>query len=358
MSDFDYGNARLRAMKARLLTKRELEALTESSSLSGMIAALTRTAYRKSVESAVARSSGMDCIAEAMRLDLTSTLGNVRAFYPDHARQLVAIVLRSYDIHNLKTILRGLNKNVSQQEILQALLPIGNLNLSLLMELTRAPGPRGVVDTLASMNLPIAQPLLRLRAERPGAEVNDMELALDRWHFLEAIDLLKREFRTDETLFVALELDADLTNLLTVIRFAYAPAEGKLPGGGSGVLEFGRYLVGPGRLTFALLARAASQDTVEGAVDVLSGTPYEGALRVGLQDYTQSNRLSSFEKHLRRYRLDRTSRLMSRDPLGIGVLIGYFAQKTNEVGNIRWIAHGLSLNLKPEAIRRELEYVT
>jgi V/A-type H+/Na+-transporting ATPase subunit C len=358
MSDFDYGNARLRAMKSRLLAKRELESLAESNSLSGLIAALTRSAYRKSVEVALARSSGMDCIAEALRLDLISTLGNVSAFYPDRARQMVAIVLRTYDVHNLKTILRGLNKNVSEREIIQTLLPIGNLNLNLLMALTRAPGPRGVVDMLASMNLPIAQPLLHLRAEHPGAEVNEMELALDRWHFFEAANLMKREFRTEEALFAALQLDADITNLLTVMRFAYAPAERKLASGRSGVLDIERLFVGPGRLPFALLARAANQETVEAAVEILSGTPYAGSMMAGLQAYTQSNRLSSFEKHLRRYRLNWMSRLISKDPLGIGVLIGYLAQKTNEVGNIRWIAHGISLDLKPNAIRSELELIT
>lgn len=352
MSDYDYGNARLRAMKSRLLPRRELETLAESNSLPGLITALIRTAYRKSVESALARTSGMDCIAEAMRLDLTSTLGNVRLFYPDSARQLVDIVLRTYDIHNLKTILRGLNKNVPQQEILQALLPIGNLDLSVLMELTRAPGPRGVVDMLASMNLDIAQPLLQVRAD-----VNEMELVLDQWHFREAMDLLKKEFRSEETLFAALELDADITNLLTVMRFAYAPAEGKLLSGRSVAPEFERFFVGPGRLPFALLSRAANQETVESAVEVLSGTPYGEALRTGLQAYTQTNRLSSFEKHLSRYRLERTSRLISKDPLGIGVLVGYLAQKTNEVSNIRWIAHGINLVLKPDAIRSELEFV-
>ena len=40
MSDFDYGNARLRVMKSRLLSRQELEALAEAGSLNGLIAAL------------------------------------------------------------------------------------------------------------------------------------------------------------------------------------------------------------------------------------------------------------------------------------------------------------------------------
>ena len=56
MSDYDYGNARLRAMKSRLLSWRELETLINIDNLQGLIAALTKTAYRKPVEAALALS--------------------------------------------------------------------------------------------------------------------------------------------------------------------------------------------------------------------------------------------------------------------------------------------------------------
>ena len=48
---------------------------------------------------------------------------------------------------------------------------------------------------------------------------------------------------------------------------------------------------------------------------------------------------------------------ISRDPLGIGVLLGYVALKVNEVANLRWIAQGINLGLKSEAIRAGLEIV-
>ena len=358
MSDFDYGNARLRAMKSRLLARRELEAMVEGNSIPSLITALTRTAYRKPVEAALVRASGMDCIVEAVRIDLLSSLGTLGNFYQGGAREMAVIVLRAYDIHNLKAILRGLSKNVPPGEILTMLLPVGDLKYETLMELSRASGPRGVIDSLASMNLPIAQPFLRLRAEHPGAEVSDMELALDQWYFREATISLKNSFQTEGYLYAALKLDADLTNLLTVLRFAHAPVERKLVSYRLGAPDFNSLFVGPGRLPFALLGRAASQDTAAAAVEVLSGTPYEPALRAGLEAYTLSNRLSSFEKYLKKHRLDWMRGLIHRDPLGIGVLLGYLALKVNETSNIRWIAHGINLRLKPDAIRMELELIS
>jgi vacuolar-type H+-ATPase subunit C/Vma6 len=161
-----------------------------------------------------------------------------------------------------------------------------------------------------------------------------------------------------------MKLDADITNLLTVLRFAHAPVERKLYfkenrlGSRSGVLEEHRLFVGPGRLPFTLLSRAASQDTLKAAVETLTGTPYENALRNGLRAFEQSNQLSSFEKHLKRLHLDWNRRLIEKEPLGIGVLLGYLALKINEIGNLRWIANGVQLGLKPDAIRLELELIS
>jgi V/A-type H+-transporting ATPase subunit C len=359
MSDFDYGNARLRAMKSRLLSRRTLEALAETTSFSGLIAVLAQTGYRKPVEAALTRASGMDCINEALHLDLSSTLGTVRSFYRDQVTAAwVAILLRAYDIYNLKTILRALSQNAPPSNILPVLLPVGDLDSATLADLARGPGPRGLIDLLASMNAPFAQPLLRLRAERPGAQVPDMELALDRWYFRQSAASLKGASQVNATLSAALKLDADIANLLTVLRFANAPAERKLMGSRSGLLEENGLFVGPGRLSFDLLSRAASQDTLKAAVEILSGTPYEGSLREGLKAYEGSNRLSSFEKCLKRLRLDWARRMFEKDPLGIGVLIGYLALKINEVGNLRWIANGIQMGLKPSAIHMELELLS
>ena len=74
--------------------------------------------------------------------------------------------------------------------------------------------------------------------------------------------------------------------------------------------------------------------------------------------YAKSGRLSDFEKELRRYRLRWMCGLIPKDPLGIGVILGFLALKTNEIGNIRWVAQGISLGLKPEAIRAGLELVS
>jgi V/A-type H+-transporting ATPase subunit C len=366
-------------MKSRLLSRHDVESLAHAGSLQALINALAKTTYRTAIEAALVRATGMDCVSRALGRDLTDTLSRARTFYRGRPAELVSVVLRAYDVGNLKTILRGLSKHATPDEITAALVPAGELMPSLLSRLARAPEPRAAIDMLATMRLPIARPLLKLRAEQPGAGPFAMEIALDQWRFEHAFNTVKKARRGARVLRPALEMEADLTNLLTALRFAHAPAERQLLRRRIGSDDLSRLFVGPGSLPFALLVRIGELDRPEGAAELLSGTPYgsplgeldrpEGAaellsgtpygspLGAGLASYSQSGRLSDLEKELRRFRLHWMSRLIIRDPLGIGVPLGYFALKINEVSNLHWVAQGINLGLGVDAIKAELEFI-
>jgi V/A-type H+-transporting ATPase subunit C len=358
MSSFDYGNARLRAIKSRFLVRSELDMLAESGSLQGLIAALSKTTYRRSVEAALARCTGMSCIDEALRSELITTLGSLLRFYEGEAHEQVQVILRTYDVHNLKVILNGLSKNIPTNEILSGLIPIGTLDYSILTILANEHTPRDAIDLMASMNLAPAQPLLKLRAERPGADVFEMELVLDKWHYQEAQQRVKGNGASGDLLATTLNLDADIANILTVLRFVHVPLERDFLRERLGSEAIEQLFVGPGQLSFDILVEAEKQESVEGAIEEFSGTSYFEALRSGLGMYARTGRLSDIERRLRRSRLDWMTALIARDPLGLGVVLGFIALKINEVNSVRWIARGIDLGLKPELIRSELDYVS
>jgi vacuolar-type H+-ATPase subunit C/Vma6 len=253
-------------------------------------------------------------------------------------------------------ILRGLSKQSLVGEILSILLPIGELKDDLLAELAACPSPRAAIDLLASMGSHFARPLIRLRANDPGVGINEMELALDCWFFQETFQYLQNEQRAGKLLFSAMQLEADIQNLLTVLRFAHSPKERKFLREFLHTDELEQLLVGPGKISFAMLISAGNQDQVSAAVDILTNTPYNIPLKNGLKAYKQSILLSDIEKQLKRFRLTWMSRQIYKDPLGIGVLLGYVALKINEISNIRWVAQGINLNMQAESIRKELEY--
>ena len=357
MPEYEYGNARLRAMKSRLLSRRTLNDLAETESLQGLIAALIRTAYQKSIEAALTRFTGMASIDEALRSDLVASVGCISGFFHEETRKLIALVLRSYDIGNLKTILRGLSKNVSSAEIISVSLPIGELKIDELRELARLNNTREAIDLMASQSLPFAEPLLKLRGEHPGAETSEMELALDQWHYHNVHQSLRSEAGGDGLLASAFALDADLTNLLTALRFAASPREREALHERFHTEDASRFFIKGGKIPLEILTDAAAGDTVPSAVDTLSSTAFHSVLREGAETYSRTNRLSDIERKLRHARLVQLAGMIEKDPLGIGVTLGYIALKVNEIANLRWIAHGINLGLVPDVIKADLEII-
>jgi V/A-type H+-transporting ATPase subunit C len=357
MSEFDYGNARLRARKARLLPRRTLEGLAEAGSLQGLLTALTNTVYRQAVEAALVRLTGMDALAEALRHDLVATLGNVRRFFAGRAGELAALTLRRYDLHNVKTVLRGLARHIPANEILASTLPVGDLGLADLTQLAGVADFRMAIDLLATWRTPLAQPLLELRARRPGADVPEMELALDRWHVHSALEVARAANEEGRPLLQALMLEADAANILTALRLIGVPEKAAILRQRFGTEDVTALFVGPGHVPFALLAQVAHQASIAQAVQILAQTPYGALLAQALESYTSSGRLSAFERALAQRQLQHAASLIAHDTLGIGVLLGYVALKTNEVANLRVIAQGLWLGHKPDRIRAELMFV-
>jgi V/A-type H+-transporting ATPase subunit C len=348
MSDFDYGNARLHAMRSRLLPPGQLLVLAESGSVQGLLSALTNTAYRGAVHVALVRLTGPECLSEALHSDLTTTLGAARRFFPPGgpAGELAGLVLRRYDVHNVKAVLRGLNHHLPPDEILAATLPAGRLGPADLAELARAPSERAAIDLLATWRVPLAAPLVAARDAARGRPLEPaaLELALERWHSADALAAARATGDEGAALVAWLRHEADAANIVMALRLVGTPDAARAPA----------LFVGPGALSFEQLAAAASEATVAEAAAALAGTRYGQVLAAALDDYAASARLSVFERALAREGLRLAETLYARDPLGIGVLLGYAAFKAIEVGNLRAIAQGLLLAEPAERIRAEL----
>jgi V/A-type H+-transporting ATPase subunit C len=353
MSGFDYANARLRALKSRLLSRRELEALAGAGSTRGLLLALSETTYRAAVQAVLAQAppgeAEADRLAEALRLDLLDTLGRVRRFfqpYPD-ASQLAALALRRLDVHNLKTILRGLLRQVPTAEILASTMPAGDLNPVELSQLAHAPHVSEALDLLATWRFPLARPLLEWRAApaQANGDLAQLELALERWHLRSAREAAEAAGADAAALVHALRREADAANITTALRLA-SLAERPSPAAD--------VLVDPGQVPLAVIQAAAAQSTILGAVHALEATPYGPALRTALPEYEHSRHLSVFEHALTRLEQRLRVRHAIEDALGIGVLLAYLALKTNEVADLRAIAYGIALGEPPEAMRAAL----
>jgi len=351
MPGYDYGNPRVRAMKSRLLTREELEALTKLKNPPSLIAALSKTPYQQAVETALTYTSGVVCVQEALRQDLLETLRKLRTFYSGSAQDNLKLWVMRYDLHNLKAILRGLSQNFLADEIFPALLPVGEIPESILKRLAKEESPREMINLLVSLGLPFAQPLLELQGKSPNAPVSEMELALEKWYFRLVQNALRKPPPDAAVLKASLELEADLVNLITALRYVNHPVERKnLPH------PIRELFVPPGSLPLEALEELAQQDSYQDAVNLVQESTYGKALQAGLEVYQRSGLVSEFEVQLRHYRLSWLTKQIQRDQLGIGVPLGYLALKINEISNLLWISRGAALKLDPKLIEENLEF--
>ncbi|HEX6384995.1 MAG TPA: V-type ATPase subunit, partial [Anaerolineae bacterium] len=213
MTDFHYGNTRLRAMKSQLLSLAALDELTTVATIDRLLNALTETHYRTAVEAALIQHQGLACLQDALQRDLIQIGQKIRGFFSGKAAQQVGATLQRYDIHNVKTILRGLAHNLPADEILESTLPLGELQARELATLAAAEDMQTAVDLLVTWRTPLAQSLLAKPLSRAGLFVIDM--ALEQWHFE---FVMNASVTKGTTLRQRLLLETDIANVLTALR--------------------------------------------------------------------------------------------------------------------------------------------
>lgn len=365
MTDFHYGNTRLRAMKSRLLSRAALVELTaaaaypesrspeqsrrESQRVNRFLNALTETPYRTAVEAALVQYQGLACLQVALQRDLVQTGQKIRSFFSGKAALLVAASLQRYDIHNMKTILRGLAHNLSAGEILANVLPLGEFHIRELETLAAAGDMQAAIDLLVTWRTPLAQSLLAKPLSPAGLPVLDR--ALEQWYFDFVMDMAAAK---DTALHRRLLLETDVTNILTALRLVGVAELNSLLQQHFGSDDVTELFLGPGQISLALLAETAGQPSVSAAVATLANTAIGTILQEAMPRFQATRRLSVFEHALYHFQLQDARRLFIRDPLGIGLLLGYLALKTTEIINLRLIGHGLALGDTPEQIQEVL----
>jgi len=352
--DWGYTNARMRGMKSRLLDHHTLDNLVLQPDIESLISELEKTAYREDIIEARGKYSGMSCIDHALRNNFIRTFRKILDFSKEkEAERYISIFLHRWDVQNIKTILRGKNIHVTNEEIIDCLVPAGELDEVTLSELVRQPDMKAVIDLLATWRIPYATPLTTAFPEfAKTGDLGQLECALDRYYYENALLSVKDRSPNNAMIRYILSLEIDVVNIKTslrMIRDRVEPEEAKkflLAGG----LEFDTKFVDK------KLDRFLSLTTIEEALGMLGNTRYrflsgtpESALR--------AQKISVIEKQLERYLIQQGARSFMGDPLSVSSLIGYFWAKYNEITNIRVISRCKTADFSVENLREELVYV-
>ncbi len=349
MGDYDYANARLRVLKGRLLTPRvylELAALTR---VDDLIARLAQSTYGDQVRHALARFVGPRVVMEACRLHLADTYHRIRRFFDEEGARLVGTLLARWDLFNLKTILRGQETSTLPEEILEALVPAGELDESALQQLVRQADPRATVDLLRTWNIRYAVAAQRAWSEFTATrEWIEFEATLDRLFYEQLLASLEKGAENDELVREYLMREIDAANLMVALRLReLAPSTPSL--GGVGEASHSRHFLGGGTLTWDWLANLANSPRDEEILALLGASRF-GPAFVGLDSFDLTQIQRALDRDLVRFGIG----FFARDPLTIATAVGLITAKRVEAMNLRVITEGIALGVNRAEIENEL----
>ncbi|MDD4136846.1 MAG: ATP synthase A1 subunit C [Methanoregula sp.] len=348
--DWGYINARMRGMKSRLLDHHTLDNLVLQPDLDSLASELEKTVYREDLIEARGRYSGMPAIEHALRNNYVRTFRKILDFSKEkEAEQYIRIFLHRWDVQNIKTILRGKNIHVTNEEILECIIPAGELDEATLTELVRQQDMKAVIDLLATWEISYARPLTTAFPEfAKSGDLGMLECALDRYYYEDALLAIKAKTPNNAVIRDILSLEIDIVNIKTILRMIRDRVEPE---------EAKKFLLDGGQeIGVKMIDSLLALHTLEDALALFANTRYwfitgtpETALR--------SQKISVIEKQLERYLVQQGVRSFMGDPLSVASLIGYFWAKYNEITNIRVISRCKTADFSIENLREELVYV-
>jgi V/A-type H+-transporting ATPase subunit C len=346
-NDYGYSNARLRGMRARLLRRERLENLLGLTDFPQLIQELMQTELQPFLEQTLIHGRNAASIDEALKLNLIATYRKVLGFLNTEADDICTTLLGRWDTFNLKTILRGKHLHLTAAEIAEGLLPVGALSQVDLDGLSGQGDVKAVVDLAATWGLPQAAAMRAGFSQyQESGELADLELAVDRFYAEWASKRLSRRKNNYQVARSVLGMQVDILNLVMVFRAARENLDAEQ--------SADYFLLGGLNIELSQYQRLAAMSDVDEILDGLRGTPYGQLLDETALSYLEDLSIAVFERALEDYFTRKVIALGNRDPLGIGIPIGYLWAKQNEVTNLRIIVKGVAVGMPAERMRKEL----
>lgn len=341
MPDFAYINARVRAMRSRLLDPGRMEELLGVPTFDAFLAGLNNTPYARELQEALARYRGLQAVDAALARNFSATTQKIRKFGDGKPKALIEALLLRWDLSNLRAVLRGKHTGRSEEEIMASVMPAGLLTEVALRELARQPDVPAVAGTLEALEHPFAVPLAEgLRDYLEGHDLLGLEMQVGRYYAEHVLGVARGGGHNETILRELVQAEIDALNVKTAVKLVRLDEPLSLetrrrffvPGGAIVTEEIFLLLTAP-----------------EGAEQ---GWRALGAHGFPLREPRDA--LTDFEKTLDLLLARGTARLYLRDPLGIDVVVGYLALKYNEVVNLRLIARSKMLGIPRDLVRKEM----
>ncbi len=341
MANYGYLNARVRGLRTRLLPPGFVDQVLAGGGFEAFVSALAQTAYAPDLEAARGLSAGPQVSLAAVDRAIAGNFQRVAQALMRHAegeaRTLLGLLLRRYDVANLKAVARafhagraGAERDDAVEAVLSATLPVGELEAPTLRAMAGAADLSAAAQALVVAEHALADEFrAAVRDYAKDPDLLALELRLDQAHHASVLAGAREAGAPDPFLdYLALEVDA--TNVLTAVKLRgrdLDPDACFVPGGDK-----------VSRAQFAQIAAAEP------------GAPlpeFRGPF-AGLREHP-----GELEAWLRGA-VERAALLLTADPLDIGLVTHYLRAKERETATLRLLARGTFYGVPAATLKREL----
>ncbi|CAB3287158.1 V-type ATP synthase subunit C [Methanocaldococcus lauensis] len=345
LAPYAYVNARIRSKEAKLLDNTKLNELIESGSLEEMIGILEDTDYGQYISEVLNELKDPIAVEKALDMYLADLYNLIFNISPESAKNILKVFSKKFDIKNIKTLIRAKYYGLNAEETYSLLIPLGNIPIEKLKELSEAKTVEEVVRGLDGTEyFKVLQE--ELSNYEQTSSITGLELALDRYYLNELRKVMMIEGKEEDLFREFIGTLIDVENLKVILK-------GKADGLSAD--ELSKYVSLSGyELPEWKLKDLMSAEGIEGILSGLEGTSYANVLSEYMEEFEKTKSVFTFEKALDRFILEKGKKLSVRKPFGVGPIIGLIVSKELEVKNLKAIIKGKIENLKPDEIRRLL----
>lgn len=340
IAPYAYPNAKIRAMQSMLLGKKKLEELAELDLLN-ISGNLEETEYTETYR-AISEEVDISTIEATLNRNVMETHIKIAGFLPGDAKIFFERYLKRFEIEAIKAVLSGVYAGLPPEEIENML--VGPYAEEL-KEIAMSSNVPEVVSKLEGSDYGMILSQALPDFESSGSLL-PLKNALDIKFYQELMEVLITRPSPDSAVIKKLlGAEIDTTNIMMVLRCARHGC------------DISDYLIPHGHeISAARLAEIGSSGDVERIVDDLVGTPYHRPLNEAMEKYSEDKdkSLHVFEKALDTYYLSLGQSIATRQPFGLGPILGYIVSKASEIRNLTTIFTLKIEGFSPEEIKKEM----
>lgn len=328
---YSYPNARIRGMKARLLSGKDFETALKSSSFKDYTLWLGNTSYKEILEGT--KEAEIEKIEAHLWKNLMKENEKIFSMTPNSAKEFMELRLRGYEILALKNLI---NLKAAEEEGKDFYASFFT-NKKIKQRAEKLKSTKDVSELIGLLADTEYGEILRAALEDYEKSKNPfhLTLALDNYYLgklWKACEKLSSHDKIIARELIGLEID--MLNIMVALRTLGKENQEKY------------FLPCHYHLKKENLERCLKSKTIHELIGKLSESKYGKILNDALADYEKEKSLLPLELALKRNILKKNKVALQGDPFHIGTLLGYLKLKETEIDNLRIttvsISHGLS----------------